>query len=392
MSRVALLLFMMMTATQAMARGPYEVSGVNSGFSTPFDRPYAEYIADCRAMIEAGRVDLTDATRDRIIAANTPFEIGPETGQARAGILLIHGLSDSPYQMNALAAHFAARGFLVRTLLLPGHGTVPGDLTAVSWTDWVRAAEYGAHRLAGRVDRLYVGGFSTGGALALHLALTQSDIAGIVLFAPAIGIRTPFAFLADTVLCPKWLLKQPETDYARYDSLPSHAVGQVYALTRQVNRLLSETETLTVPVFAALSDQDITVDSDRTFDVFRRKCSSDLSQMIVYTCFPDRFPPDASGRVAVVDSRVPQLRILSFSHMSLIVPPTDPHYGKDGDYVYSPHPLLRQDDKDVPPSEVYYGELLRSFKKRHHVRRLTWNPYFAEMLARIDRFVDRTLP
>ena len=43
--------------------------------------------------------------------------------------LLIHGLTDSPYSMRALAGSLHARGFEVTVLRLPGHGTLPSMMT-----------------------------------------------------------------------------------------------------------------------------------------------------------------------------------------------------------------------------------------------------------------------
>jgi alpha-beta hydrolase superfamily lysophospholipase len=50
-------------------------------------------------------------------------------------VLLLHGLTDSPYSMRALAELFAARGWYVVGLRLPGHGTAPAALTRVTWQD-----------------------------------------------------------------------------------------------------------------------------------------------------------------------------------------------------------------------------------------------------------------
>lgn len=74
---------------------------------------------------------------------NASFEDKPSDGPLRGGVLLIHGLSDSPYHMRALARIFAEQGFHVIALRLPGHGTIPGALTKVKWQDWYRAVKAG---------------------------------------------------------------------------------------------------------------------------------------------------------------------------------------------------------------------------------------------------------
>jgi hypothetical protein len=46
--------------------------------------------------------------------------------------LLMHGLTDSPYSMKALAESLHTRGFEVTVLRLPGHGTLPSMMTEMS--------------------------------------------------------------------------------------------------------------------------------------------------------------------------------------------------------------------------------------------------------------------
>jgi FlaG/FlaF family flagellin (archaellin) len=43
----------------------------------------------------------------------------------RGGVLLLHGMTDSPYTMRHLATMFQEQGLYVLNLRLPGHGTVP---------------------------------------------------------------------------------------------------------------------------------------------------------------------------------------------------------------------------------------------------------------------------
>src|SRR5262249_58707801 len=52
---------------------------------------------------------------------NRSYELAPS--QVRGAVLLVHGLTDSPYSMRSLAELFFARGFYVLVLRLPGHGT-----------------------------------------------------------------------------------------------------------------------------------------------------------------------------------------------------------------------------------------------------------------------------
>ena len=69
-----------------------------------------------------------------------------------AGVLLLHGLSDSPYSMRPLGEALHRRGAMVLGLRIPGHGTAPSGLVETRWQDMAAAV-----RLAARHVREVVG-------------------------------------------------------------------------------------------------------------------------------------------------------------------------------------------------------------------------------------------
>ena len=185
---------------------------------------------------------------------NRSYELAPR-GEARGAVLLVHGLSDSPYSMRALAETFVAQGYYVVALRLPGHGTVPAELVGVSWEDWyaavVLAARYAASK-AGPGKPFVAGGHSTGAALlTLYSLRTLEDPAlprpeRLYLVSPAIGI-SPFAALTKIVSAlafipafekARWLDVLPEYDPYKYNSFPVNAARQIYALTQAVQDTL----------------------------------------------------------------------------------------------------------------------------------------------------------
>src|SRR5262245_4967984 len=103
---------------------------------------------------------------------NRTFEL-TATAPACAA-LLIHGLTDSPYSMRALAQRLHAAGCYVLAPRMPGHGAVPGGLTDASWPDWNAVVRLGVRHLRGRAGPntpLTIVGYSNGGALAVKYAL-----------------------------------------------------------------------------------------------------------------------------------------------------------------------------------------------------------------------------
>lgn len=123
--------------------------------------------------------------------------------EPKAGALLLHGLSDSPYSMRSLADRLHAEGVHVVVMRVPGHGTAPSGLVHVEWPDMEAAVKLGARHLRNAIGDapLYLVGYSNGAALSVVYALAalEDDSLplpdGLVLLSPAIGI-TPLAALA----------------------------------------------------------------------------------------------------------------------------------------------------------------------------------------------------
>ncbi|MEY2920760.1 MAG: hypothetical protein RL261_2065, partial [Pseudomonadota bacterium] len=84
------------------------------------------------------------------------------------GVLLLHGMSDSPYSLRALGEELNRRNYWVVGLRLPGHGTAPSGLLDVRWEDMAAAVQLAAEHLAQKVGKqpIHIVGYSTGAPLA----------------------------------------------------------------------------------------------------------------------------------------------------------------------------------------------------------------------------------
>lgn len=169
---------------------------------------------------------------------------GPPVG----AVVLLHGLTDSPYSLRHIARRYRAHGFVAVGIRLPAHGTVPGALTDVEWEDWdaaTRLAVREARRRAGPQAPLHVVGFSNGGALAVKYALDAIDDSRLarpdrlILISPMIGI-TAFARFAGLAAVPAmlpafakaaWLGILPEFNPFKYNSFPVNGARQSHRLT-----------------------------------------------------------------------------------------------------------------------------------------------------------------
>ncbi len=104
-------------------------------------------------------------------------------------IMLIHGLTATTIEVRHLAEYLNQNGLAVSAPLLPGHGSNPDDLHSVSWKDWAHTVEMAFLELAENHQRVLVGGESLGGLLTLYLATRLPQIAGILLYAPALTLK-----------------------------------------------------------------------------------------------------------------------------------------------------------------------------------------------------------
>jgi alpha-beta hydrolase superfamily lysophospholipase len=173
---------------------------------------------------------------------NHSYALTPE-GKPRGAVVLVHGLTDSPYSMRHIAQGYVEHGFVAVAMRMPGHGTVPAGLTTARWESWLAATRLAvrtARKLAGDDVPLHLVGYSNGGALTLKYTLdslsdpTLARPDRLVLLSPMVGI-TSFAKFAGVLGWPAafpsfakaaWLDVLPEYNPFKYNSFPVNAARQ----------------------------------------------------------------------------------------------------------------------------------------------------------------------
>ena len=233
---------------------------------------------------------------------NRTFELS--VPDPRAGILLLHGLSDSPYSLRALGERLHARGYHVVGLRLPGHGTAPASLVRMHWHDMAAAVRLAARDLRRRIKAgtpIHMVGYSTGGALAVEYALARLQgedlpaVEKLVLISPAIGV-TPAAALAVWqgrvsvwLGLPKvaWTEIRPEYDPYKYNSFPVNAGDQVHAVTRAIadrmQALGRNGPVAGMPrILVFQSAADATVSAQAIADIFLERLAPEGHEAVVF--------------------------------------------------------------------------------------------------------------
>src|SRR5271169_4627986 len=186
---------------------------------------------------------------------NRSFVLEPKSTPIGA-VVLLHGLTDSPYSQRHIARFYSDHGFVAIVPRLPAHGTVPAALTDVEWEDWMAATRLAVREARRRTEPsapLHLVGFSNGGALALMYAL---DALGdeklfrpdrLVLISPMVGI-TRFARFAGLAGLPAilpafakaaWLGIVPEFNPFKYNSFPVNGARQSHRLTQALQERIA---------------------------------------------------------------------------------------------------------------------------------------------------------
>ncbi len=187
---------------------------------------------------------------------NEPFVMGSESD--RAGIILFHGFTASPWEVKELAQYLNNDNITIYSPLLAGHGTSPRDLKKTKWEEWHSMADEDFRTMRSMFDCVYVGGMSTGASLALMIA-AEHDVCGIV------SIGAP-VFFQDWKAKYTWLFKYilPYTTRKLPDDLkpyyyekrPTAAVAELIEMIEAMKEGLPKIDE---PIFIVQSLKDQTV-------------------------------------------------------------------------------------------------------------------------------------
>ena len=238
---------------------------------------------------------------------NRTQQLEPE-GDLRGGVLLIHGLTDSPYSVRAVADVYRRRGFYALCLRMPGHGTVPGALTTATWHDWRAAARIGVRHVRERIGPklpLHLVGYSNGGEIVTQYALdtlTEPALAKVdrvVILSPMIGV-TSFTGITKAVARAvdlvggipffdksRWLDILPEYIPYKYDSFPAFAGQQTTEATvvlqdAALDAAKSGRIRSLPPILAFVSLVDSTVQTWATVDKLFGRLSDNGSALVLF--------------------------------------------------------------------------------------------------------------
>ncbi|MFX0201083.1 MAG: alpha/beta hydrolase [Candidatus Hodarchaeota archaeon] len=197
----------------------------------------------------------------------------PESAKA---IVLVHGLTDSPYFMSAIGEFFHdTLGHNVYMPLLHCHGLKePKGMEGVKLEEWKANVSFAIESAASKAEQISIGGLSTGGTLSFYMAATNKKINGtLYLFSAALDLaggclgligevkeRLLRTFLADVLDKNKPLIGANPYRYSRMDMDGAQELARLIKETDAIMDKYSQKDPFPVRVFAAHSECDTTAD------------------------------------------------------------------------------------------------------------------------------------
>ncbi len=218
------------------------------------------------------------ATICKPLSIGSPFFLN--AGRGSTGIVLAHGLLSAPAEVRPLADFLYSCGFSVYGPRLRGHGTLPSNLNDVTWQSWYHSFLRGYTVVRNYCDRVVLGGFSTGGVVALLAASRiRTNVDGVFVINPpidlgSVGARKFYAMASWNSLLSKLKIRDknqfyiehsPEYPDINYDRIYLNAVSELKKLMKGARRLIAKVE---APTLIIHSTGDKSVDPESSMQIY----------------------------------------------------------------------------------------------------------------------------
>lgn len=179
----------------------------------------------------------------------------------RTGVLMLHGFSGGPYEIEPLASYLQKQtDWVIEMPVFSGHGDAESlAMKGYKAQHWLMDAELAYRRLARQVDEVMVVGFSMGGVIALYLA-NRYPVKKMVLLSAAVKYVSPKRLVEDIRMMAVEAFRGKLRDNAlflRYEHKFRHVpLSSTIEFTKIVRRTEMYIHLLYVPVFIVQGEED----------------------------------------------------------------------------------------------------------------------------------------
>ena len=208
------------------------------------------------------------------------------------GLVFSHGYMAAPEEIRTLAEYLFEKGINVYVPRLRGHGTDPEVLKSVSAQDWETDFERAFTAMRQVCSKVFIGGFSTGGLLAL-LHAAQYKVDGVIALNSALKLHAlsvsyviptlhffneMISYLNDKGI-KEWIdnshTEQPKVNYLKH---PLSSVAQLEKVMRKVERTVKN---VTAPILIIQGDNDPTVKRESAQLIYDDVSSKDKKLLLL---------------------------------------------------------------------------------------------------------------
>jgi esterase/lipase len=315
----------------------------------------------------------------------------------KTAVLLIHGLSDSPFSMSDVEKIFNQKCYFTRSMIVPGHALVPGALLSVDYQDWINSVDFVLKDLRKNFKNVIIVGLSNGGTLAINRAYNQKDnfIKTLILFSPAIEIKkldhlwwvTKIMSVIGNYL-PRlaWISIKDDADIYKYESSSYKSAYEIYKLM-QINKKLANKNKLNMPLFMVISNDDQTVDPVASTNWFMK--SGSHKKMIAYSNLENKNTEETTFIKTINLNK----KILDLSHVALSINKDNYYCGEHPLYVNCLHYYgnKKKYNECKNTKDIYEGEITNENLKKYTMRRISYNPDFDDLKKSLIQFIDKTI-
>lgn len=220
-------------------------------------------------------------------------------------VLLIHGLTGSPFEMGYLAKKLNKAGFTVKAPCLAGHGSNVKDLSITQWEDWYKTVTETFLELKRNYDSVFASGICMGALLALQLAADYgTEVSAVSLMSTTLfydGWSLPwYKFLLPLAYYPpiKYFYSYKESppygiknerlrefyvngmkkDSIAYDTIPSESLHELFKLSNAVQKVIPS---IKAPALILHSSEDDLASSRNADYVEKHIGSKDVRKVLI---------------------------------------------------------------------------------------------------------------
>ena len=249
------------------------------------------FIEEDRLLFEESYAKFYDPQESKAPEIGRPFLLRPT--RVIGGVVLSHGYLSAPQEVRALAEYLSHRGYAVYCVRLAGHGTAPEELSGISWEQWYASFNRGYAVIKSITDKIFLGGFSMGGCLALRAAARKGDkVRGVFSINAPLQVQNYSVQLVPSIVTLNSLLKklgrsreawefvvnEPENAHINYTRNPLTGIRELVYLMEQTEGILSD---IHIPAFVLQGGDDPVVNPVSGQLIFEKMPSKEKEMTLI---------------------------------------------------------------------------------------------------------------